>query len=63
MQKRKTVIFKDGPSSEFKNKYITKFVTDKKALTNKAVIKLTTFAISHGSGSVDGIGGRAIKVL
>ena len=57
------VIFTDGPSSEFKNRFMTKFVTDIKALTSKAVVKWKYFATSHGKGSVDGIGGRAKSLV
>ena len=60
--KEELIIYTDGPTSEFKNKFITKSITDIKALANKAVVKWKYFATSHGKGAVDGIGWRA-KIL
>ena len=57
--KKKIVIFTDGPSSEFKNKYITKFVGDIKNFCARDSVMWKYFATSHGKGAVDGIGGRA----
>ena len=51
-------IFTDGPSSEFKNKYMIKVLND---LSNpyEKPFEWKYFATSHGKGVVDGIGGRA----
>ena len=49
-------VWSDGPSSQFKNKFITAVI---KALEDKHQIniKWTYFATSHGKGPVDGIVG------
>ena len=49
-------IWSDGPSSQFKNKYIATllpFFEQRKEIT----IKWNYFATSHGKGPVDGVGG------
>ena len=48
----------DGPSSEFKNRYIVKLVA---VVTEKLKCKLQWkyFATSHGKGVVDGISASA----
>ena len=51
---KQVYVFSDGPSSQFKNKYIANFIHT----FNKIVqIQLNYFATSHGKGVVDGIGG------
>ena len=55
--KSKFQIYTDGPTSEFKNKFMTKFITDLKELTDCEVVEWKYFATSHGKGSVAGIGG------
>ncbi|XP_071839631.1 uncharacterized protein [Apostichopus japonicus] len=53
------IIYSDGPSSEFKNKYITgKFLSLLSEDLNRP-ITWKYFATSHGKGVVDGIGGAA----
>lgn len=53
---RKVKIWSDGPSSQFKNKYIAASL---RFLENKHNVKIqwNYFATSHGKGPVDGIGG------
>ena len=50
------IIYTNGPSSEFKNRYIVKLVS---MLSKKFQCKVSWkyFATSHGKGVVDGIGG------
>ena len=52
------VIYTDGPSSEFKNRYIVKLVS---MLSKKFQFKVSwkNFPTSHRKGVVDGIGGSA----
>ncbi|XP_063230878.1 uncharacterized protein LOC134535630 [Bacillus rossius redtenbacheri] len=52
-------IWSDGPSSQFKNRYIAEAMITL-ANEHKKKISLNYFATSHGKGPVDGIGG-AIK--
>ncbi|CAL4130964.1 unnamed protein product [Meganyctiphanes norvegica] len=54
----KLIIYTDGPSSEFKNKFCVKIVSN---LSKKLKINVqwNYFATSHGKGVVDGIGGSA----
>ena len=49
-------VFSDGPSSQFKNKFVASFLSGLKARTGLNV-KWHYFATSHGKGAVDGIGG------
>ena len=52
------ILYSNGPSSEFKNKFIQKILLDiSKEL--KINIMWKFFATSHGKGVVDGIGGSA----
>ena len=53
------IIYTDGPSSEFKNKYMVKLVS---MLSQRfhCSVQWKYFATSHGKGVVDGIGG-AVK--
>lgn len=52
------IIYTDGPSSEFKNKYMVKLVS---VLSERygCPVQWKYFATSHGKGVVDGIGGAA----
>ena len=53
-------MFSDGPSSQFKNKYIAHFLHT----LNKIVpIQWNYFATSHGKGVVDGIGGTVKRLV
>jgi len=56
------IIYSDGPSSEFKNKYMMKAVYMLSAKYNKN-FQWKYFATSHGKGVVDGIGGRAKSLV
>lgn len=49
-------IFSDGPSSQFKNKFIVNFLCGLQQRSGLD-IKWNFFATSHGKGAVDGIGG------
>lgn len=56
---KEVTIWSDGPSSQFKNRYIAEAI---QILSNMHDIRITWkyFATSHGKGPVDGIGG-AVK--
>lgn len=55
-------IWSDGPSSEFKNRYMMRLLQE---LSRKYKRKFSWkyFATSHGKGIVDGIGGRAKSIV
>lgn len=54
-------IFSDGPSSQFKNRYMANFY---RILQRKGMkIKWHFFATSHGKGIVDGLGGTVKRVV
>jgi hypothetical protein len=48
-------IFSDGPSSQFKNKYMVQFIRHQAQKTN-IHLQWNYFATSHGKGAVDGVG-------
>ena len=52
------VIYSDGPSSEFKNRYMVRLVSIL-AKRYGCLVEWKYFATSHGKGVVDGIGGAA----
>ena len=57
---KQVYVFSDGPSSQFKNKYIAHFLHT----LNKIVpIQWNYFATSHGKGVVDGIGGTVKRLV
>lgn len=57
---KQAYVFSDGPSSQFKNKYIANFLHT----LNKIVhIQWNFFATSHGKGVVDGIGGTVKRLV
>ena len=56
------VIFTDGPSSEFKNRFCMKLLRDI-TLKLKKDVTWKYFATSHGKGVVDGIGGKAKSLV
>ena len=56
------VFFTDGPSSEFKNRYIIKTL-NLLATDYGTPFEWQYFATSHGKGVVDGIGGRAKSMV
>jgi len=56
------VIFTDGPSSEFKNRFCMKLLRDI-SLKLKKDVTWKYFATSHGKGVVDGIGGKAKSLV
>jgi len=53
-------VFSDGPSSQFKNRYIVNFLH---TLNAKVNIQWNYFATSHGKGAVDGIGGTVKRMV
>ena len=55
-------IYSDGPSSEFKNRYMVKLVSMLCAKL-KGKVSWKYFATSHGKGVVDGIGGSAKSLV
>ena len=60
-QVRVVNIFSDGPSSQFKNKYMAGFYH---TLQRKGLkIKWHFFATSHGKGVVDGLGGTVKRMV
>ena len=56
------IIYTDGPSNEFKNKYMVHLL---KILSQKFNKKYSWkyFATSHGKGAIDGIGGNAKSLV
>lgn len=56
------IIYSDGPSSEFKNKFMVKFVHIISQKYKKD-FQWKYFATSHGKGVVDGIGGRIKSIV
>ena len=58
----KLVIYTDGPSSEFKNKFCVNFLSILSKELNIEV-QWKYFATSHGKGVVDGIGGSAKSLV
>jgi len=58
----KDVIFTDGPSSEFKNRYCMKLlrsISEK----HKRQVSWKYFATSHGKGVINGISGKAKSLV
>lgn len=53
-------IFSDGPSSQFKNKYIVSILP---TLDKIVHVQWNYFATSHGKGAVDGIGGTLKRLV
>ena len=62
MQDIEEVIWTDGPSSEFKNRFMASFLKEKSAKYYKN-FTWKYFSTSHGKGVVDGIGGRAKSLV
>ena len=56
------VIYSDGPSSEFKNKYTMKLVAELAQKVN-GIILWKYSATSYGKGFVDSIGGRVKSIV
>ena len=52
------IIWTEGPSSEFKNKYMVAFLQELSSKHNKN-FHWKYFATSHGKGVVDGVDGKA----
>lgn len=52
------IIWTDGPSSEFKNRYMAMLLQDL-SIKYKKTFHWKYFATAHGKGVVDGIGGKA----
>ena len=56
------IIWSDGPTSEFKNKYMVKFLQSLSQKYNQQ-FSWKYVATSHGKGIVDGVGGRAKSLV
>jgi len=56
------IIWSDGPSSEFKNRFMVHLIKHLSAKYNKP-FTWKYFATSHGKGVIDGIGGRAKSLV
>ena len=54
----KVVFFSDGPSSQFKQRFLLSSIT----LFNRNIV-WNFFATSHGKGPVDGIGGSTTRLV
>ena len=52
------ILYTDGPSSEFKNKFTLKIIHEISQIL-QCEVRRQYFATSHGKGVVDGIGGAA----
>lgn len=61
--KKKLIIYTDGPSGEFKNKFMIKLLADLSGELNGCKVEWKYFATSHGKGVVDGIGGSAKSLV
>lgn len=57
---KQVYVFSDGPSSQFKNKYMADFV---QTLCKTVHIQWNFFATSHGKGVVDGTGGTVKRLV
>lgn len=62
MQGTEEVIWTDGPSSEFKNRFMASLLKELSVKYNKT-FTWKYFATSHGKGVVDGVGGRAKSLV
>jgi len=62
MKNVEEVIWTDGPSSEFKNRFMAHLLQEL-STKYKKIFKWKFFATSHGKGIVDGIGGRAKSIV
>lgn len=56
-------IWSDGPSSQFKNRFIVSILPDLKARYNLSKLTWNYFATSHGKGPVDGVGGSIKRTV
>ncbi|XP_048581390.1 uncharacterized protein LOC125561309 [Nematostella vectensis] len=56
----KVYIFSDGPSSQFKNRFIVSFLHKLEEVVH---VQWNFFATSHGKGAVDGIGGTIKRLV
>ena len=56
------IIWSHGPTSEFKNKYMVKFLQSLSQKYNQQ-FSWKYFATCHGKGIVDGVGGRAKSLV
>ncbi|XP_073537000.1 uncharacterized protein [Phyllobates terribilis] len=56
------VIWSDGPSSEFKNRFMTEFL-EELGFKNRKPFAWKYFATAHGKGIVDGVGGQAKSLV
>jgi len=57
---KQVYVLSDGPSSQFKNKYVANFL---RTLCKTVHIQWNFFATSHGKGVVDGIGGTVKRLV
>ena len=57
---KKVHVFFDGPTSQFKNKYIAHFLHQLRTFMS---IEWHYFATSHGKGVVDGVGGTVKRMV
>jgi hypothetical protein len=58
LEGKRVIIFTDGPSSQYKNKFIISALPKIKEERRLASLSWEYFATSHGKGAVDGIGGE-----
>ena len=61
MMKLKKIIWSDGQTSEFKNKYMCHLMDKFSIKNNRFLWKFS--ATSHGKGVVDGIGGNVKSIV
>ena len=57
---KKVHVFSDGPTSQFKSKYVAHFLHQLRAFVS---IEWHYFATSHGKGVADGIGGTVKRMV
>ena len=56
------VFFSDRPSSQFKNRYIVRFLSEMRE-SSELSLRWHYFATSHGKGAVDGVGGTVKRCV
>lgn len=56
-------LWSDGPTNQFKNRYMFKFASFLQKKYKLASISWNFFATAHGKGAVDGIGGSVKRTV
>jgi hypothetical protein len=56
-------LWSDGPASQWKNRYLYKFMNNLVSRYSLSILQWNFFAASHGKGPVDGVGAIAKKTV